>query len=162
MNTFYSARSQLEEERETLKLAEEKLRDALPVGSAEHGSIALEITRDYPNPETLAMSGLRINSDNSPESTSTEAENASMAVLALGDSCPTQTLQYIILIVLLDDGGIRTLTSLYTLKNLLGLVSLELHGERLPLRPCEIFDVIVGSGTGGYAQDLTLHMLVVC
>ena len=86
MNTFYSARSQLEEERETLKLAEEKLRDALPEGSAEHGSIALEILGDYFNPETLAASGLGLSTEDAPKSTSAGGDNASIAVLALGES----------------------------------------------------------------------------
>ena len=67
-------------------------------------------------------------------------------------SPPTQAFKYIVLIILLDDGGVRSLTSLYILKKLLELVSLELRGERLPLHPSEVFDVIVGSGTGGYVE----------
>ena len=86
MNTFHSARSQLEEERETLKVAEEKLRDALPAGSAEHESIALEMLGDYFNPETLAASSLESSSEGSSESTNTGVHDASIAVLALGDS----------------------------------------------------------------------------
>jgi hypothetical protein len=86
INTFYSARSQLEEERKTLKLAQEKLRNALPVGSTEHESIAIEVLGDYFNPETLAASSLEFSSEGSFESTNTSVHDASIAVLALGDS----------------------------------------------------------------------------
>lgn len=49
----------------------------------------------------------------------------------------------------LDGGGVRGLSSLYILECIMSLV----NAERLntpPLKPCEIFDLIGGTSTGGY------------
>jgi hypothetical protein len=155
-NTFYTARSQLEEERETLRLAEEKLRVALPLGSVEHRSIALEILGEYFHPETLTTSTLGQSSDSSQMSPSTGTDNPSIAVLTLGATAHPNTLPYTMLTVSSDDGGVRSLTSLLVLRELLCLVALELRGNREPMRPMEIFDVVAGSGTGGYINRSTL------
>jgi patatin-like phospholipase/acyl hydrolase len=61
-------------------------------------------------------------------------------------------------ILSLDGGGIRGISSLYILKDLLEQVerdrkvaarNTELRELSAPLRPCEIFDLICGTGTGG-------------
>lgn len=51
----------------------------------------------------------------------------------------------------LDGGGVRGLSTLYILKGLM----MRLNHERravnlLPVKPCEIFDLIGGTSTGGY------------
>jgi patatin-like phospholipase/acyl hydrolase len=59
-----------------------------------------------------------------------------------------------------DGGGIRGISSLYILKDLLeqierdrkasaGNTELQAQAPITPLRPCEIFDLICGTSTGG-------------
>lgn len=49
----------------------------------------------------------------------------------------------------LDGGGVRGLSSLYILKHIMTLVNSERdHGDAL--KPCDIFDMIAGTSTGGY------------
>lgn len=50
----------------------------------------------------------------------------------------------------LDGGGVRGLSTLYILKSIMD----RLNGEReksdlLPVKPCEVFDLIGGTSTGG-------------
>ena len=46
----------------------------------------------------------------------------------------------------LDGGGLRGLSILYILGDLMAKVN---EGQEPPLKPCEVFDLIGGSGTGG-------------
>jgi hypothetical protein len=46
----------------------------------------------------------------------------------------------------LDGGGLRGLSILYILQDLMAKVN---KNQDLPLKPCEVFDLIGGSGTGG-------------
>jgi patatin-like phospholipase/acyl hydrolase len=50
----------------------------------------------------------------------------------------------------LDGGGVRGLSSLYILKGLMTRLNDERHAAGLPqVKPCEIFDLIGGTSTGG-------------
>jgi patatin-like phospholipase/acyl hydrolase len=50
----------------------------------------------------------------------------------------------------LDGGGVRGLSSLYLLKGLMGQLNHERSiGNLQPLKPCEVFDLIGGTSTGG-------------
>jgi patatin-like phospholipase/acyl hydrolase len=49
----------------------------------------------------------------------------------------------------LDGGGVRGLSTLYILKGLMDRLNLE-RKKLAPLKPCEIFDLIGGTSTGGY------------
>jgi patatin-like phospholipase/acyl hydrolase len=49
----------------------------------------------------------------------------------------------------LDGGGVRGLSTLYILKGLMDRLNLE-RKNLSPLKPCEIFDLIGGTSTGGY------------
>ncbi|XP_014550452.1 hypothetical protein COCVIDRAFT_115445 [Bipolaris victoriae FI3] len=48
----------------------------------------------------------------------------------------------------LDGGGVRGLSTLYILKSIMDRLSRELKKDP-PLRPCEVFDLIGGTSTGG-------------
>lgn len=51
----------------------------------------------------------------------------------------------------LDGGGVRGLSTLYILRGLMD----RLNHERKtipPLKPCEVFDLIGGTSTGGYVD----------
>lgn len=50
----------------------------------------------------------------------------------------------------LDGGGVRGLSTLYILKGLMVRLNQERQKSNLPpLKPCEIFDLIGGTSTGG-------------
>lgn len=50
----------------------------------------------------------------------------------------------------LDGGGVRGLSTLYILKNIMDRLNHERKQSGLPLvKPCEIFDLIGGTSTGG-------------
>jgi hypothetical protein len=83
-STYFSAQSRLEEGRETLRLAEEKLQNALPEGSEEHRSIALDILGEYFEPELLAGLASGQNEQKSPAPTTADHGLARKAVLVLG------------------------------------------------------------------------------
>lgn len=48
----------------------------------------------------------------------------------------------------LDGGGVRGLSTLYILKDIMSQLSSERHDENI-LKPCDIFDLIGGTSTGG-------------
>lgn len=51
----------------------------------------------------------------------------------------------------LDSGGVRGLSTLYILKSLMTRLNHERKTANLPpLKPCEVFDLIGGTSTGGY------------
>lgn len=51
----------------------------------------------------------------------------------------------------LDGGGVRGLSTLYILKSVMTLLNHERKEIGLPpVKPCEIFDLIGGTSTGGY------------
>ncbi|KAF1948916.1 hypothetical protein CC80DRAFT_497906 [Byssothecium circinans] len=51
----------------------------------------------------------------------------------------------------LDGGGVRGLSTLYILKGLMARLNHERQSHRLPpVKPCEVFDLIGGTSTGGY------------
>ena len=52
----------------------------------------------------------------------------------------------------LDGGGVRGLSTLYILKGLMARLNRERQEAGLPrVRPCELFDLIGGTSTGGCA-----------
>lgn len=57
----------------------------------------------------------------------------------------------------LDGGGVRGLSTLYVLKGLMARLNRELEAKLLPpVKPCEVFDLIGGTSTGGYVGTLFL------
>lgn len=48
----------------------------------------------------------------------------------------------------LDGGGVRGLSTLYILKSIMDRLNRELKKET-PMKPCEVFDLIGGTSTGG-------------
>ncbi len=53
----------------------------------------------------------------------------------------------------LDGGGVRGLSTLYILKGIMARLNDERKTAGLqPVKPCEIFDLICGTSTGGYAK----------
>jgi patatin-like phospholipase/acyl hydrolase len=55
----------------------------------------------------------------------------------------------------LDGGGVRGLSSLYILKQIMDRVNHDRRRSNLDaVKPCEIFDLIGGTSTGGYMQSL--------
>ena len=54
----------------------------------------------------------------------------------------------------LDGGGVRGLSTLYILKGLMTRLNHELQAASLPpVKPCEVFDLIGGTSTGGYVNS---------
>jgi patatin-like phospholipase/acyl hydrolase len=51
----------------------------------------------------------------------------------------------------LDGGGVRGLSTLYILRDIMLQLSLE-RGSQTILRPCNVFDLIGGTSTGGYVR----------
>jgi patatin-like phospholipase/acyl hydrolase len=50
----------------------------------------------------------------------------------------------------LDGGGVRGLSTLYVLKGLMARLNHERQAKNLPpVKPCEVFDLIGGTSTGG-------------
>ena len=50
----------------------------------------------------------------------------------------------------LDGGGVRGLSTLYILKGLMARLNYQRHSDGLPrVKPCEVFDLIGGTSTGG-------------
>lgn len=54
----------------------------------------------------------------------------------------------------LDGGGVRGLSTLYILKNIMDRLNNERRKSALfPVKPCEVFDLIGGTSTGGYVAS---------
>lgn len=54
----------------------------------------------------------------------------------------------------LDGGGVRGLSTLYILKVIMEELNKERQANGLPrVKPCEIFDLIGGTSTGGFVQE---------
>lgn len=50
----------------------------------------------------------------------------------------------------LDGGGVRGLSSLYVLKSIMDQLNYVRRQDKLPpVKPCEVFDLIGGTSTGG-------------
>lgn len=59
----------------------------------------------------------------------------------------------------LDGGGVRGLSTLYILRGLMTRLNNERKNQSLlPVKPCEVFDLIGGTSTGGYAVTLAIAM----
>jgi hypothetical protein len=53
----------------------------------------------------------------------------------------------------LDGGGVRGISTLYVLQNLMRRVNIDRNARGLGYaRPCDVFDLIGGTSTGGYDQ----------
>ena len=53
----------------------------------------------------------------------------------------------------LDGGGVRGLSTLCVLNSLMAQLNHERQAKNLPsVKPCEVFDLIGGTGTGGYVK----------
>ncbi len=53
----------------------------------------------------------------------------------------------------IDGGGVRGLSTLYILKGLMTRLNLERQAINLKaLKPCEVFDLVGGTSTGGYVN----------
>lgn len=61
----------------------------------------------------------------------------------------------------LDGGGVRGLSSLYILKQLMEVMTAEERrqqgGSSKPPKPCEYFDMIGGTSTGGWVCSWLFH-----
>jgi patatin-like phospholipase/acyl hydrolase len=53
----------------------------------------------------------------------------------------------------LDGGGVRGLSTLYILKGLMDRLNEKRPPETPAKKPCEVFDLIGGTSTGGYFPD---------
>ena len=54
----------------------------------------------------------------------------------------------------LDGGGVRGLSTLYILKRLMTQLNQAREAVSIPrVKPCEVFDLIGGTGTGGYVSE---------
>lgn len=57
----------------------------------------------------------------------------------------------------LDGGGVRGLSTLYILKCLMAQLNHKRKIDGCPaVRPCDVFDLIGGTSTGGFAHDIIL------
>src|SRR5579859_1982763 len=70
-------------------------------------------------------------------------------------------------ILSLDGGGVRGISSLYMLKELMAQIKRERRVENpnMPLsdiRPCEVFDLICGTSTGGLIAIMLGRLEMVC
>ncbi|KAF2241835.1 hypothetical protein BU26DRAFT_381393, partial [Trematosphaeria pertusa] len=54
-----------------------------------------------------------------------------------------------------DSGGVRTLSSLFLLKDIMARLSYELNQPEL--RPCDVFDMIGGTSMGGLIAIMLGH-----
>jgi hypothetical protein len=63
----------------------------------------------------------------------------------------------------LDGGGVRGLSTLYILKSLMDKLAYERYGQAAsnypPIKPCELFDLIGGTSTGGWVAQSQLRDL---
>ena len=65
-----------------------------------------------------------------------------------GESKPVDRIQLCLLS--LDGGGVRGLSALYILRSIMMLLNYERNLVGLkPVKPCEVFDLIGGTSTGG-------------
>jgi patatin-like phospholipase/acyl hydrolase len=76
----------------------------------------------------------------------------SLATQNGGESNPLDTSGLCLLS--LDGGGVRGLSTLYILKGLTTRLNNQRRDAGLPsVKPCEIFDLIGGTSTGGYVGN---------
>jgi len=65
-----------------------------------------------------------------------------------GESNPLDTTGLCLLS--LDGGGVRGLSTLYILKSIMDRLNYDRKKDKLaPMKPCEVFDLIGGTSTGG-------------
>lgn len=70
------------------------------------------------------------------------------AIMSRGEPNPLDTTGLCLLS--LDGGGVRGLSTLYILKNIMDRLNHERKTAGLPpMKPCEVFDLIGGTSTGG-------------
>jgi patatin-like phospholipase/acyl hydrolase len=70
-------------------------------------------------------------------------------------------------ILSLDGGGVRGISSLYMLKDVMAQIKRQRRGENpnMPVsdvRPCEVFDLICGTSTGGLIAIMLGRLEMVC
>jgi patatin-like phospholipase/acyl hydrolase len=58
-------------------------------------------------------------------------------------------------ILALDGGGVRALSTLYILKNIMEAIDRE-----NPPKPCDFFDMIGGTGSGGYVLYIVSTLFI--
>lgn len=68
---------------------------------------------------------------------------------------PNPVERYGLCLLSLDGGGVRGLSSLYILKCIMSLVNSERNGGYV--KPCDLFDLIGGTSTGGYVTMYSIH-----
>src|SRR5271154_5451480 len=57
----------------------------------------------------------------------------------------------------LDGGGVRGLSTLYILQGIMARLNHDRQATNLrPVKPCEVFDLIGGTSTGGYGNHYSL------
>ncbi|VUC22326.1 unnamed protein product [Clonostachys rosea] len=67
-----------------------------------------------------------------------------------GDGGPSHFDEKVLCLLALDGGGVRGLSTLYVLKTIMERLNYERKRNRLPaIKPCEVFDIIGGTSTGG-------------
>lgn len=75
----------------------------------------------------------------------------SLATQHGGESNPLDTTGLCLLS--LDGGGVRGLSTLYILQGLMARLNHQRQSACLPrVKPCEVFDLIGGTSTGGYLK----------
>jgi patatin-like phospholipase/acyl hydrolase len=63
----------------------------------------------------------------------------------------TQSMKLGLCLLSLDGGGVRGLSTLYILKGLMTRLNHERQQKSLPVvKPCEVFDLMGGTSTGGH------------
>ena len=78
-----------------------------------------------------------------------EAQEQSLAKAHRGEPNPLD--QTGLCLLSLDGGGVRGLSTLFILKGLMSRLNHERQAATLPrVKPCEIFDLIGGTSTGGF------------
>lgn len=77
-----------------------------------------------------------------------ELKSTEQSLLKAGESDPIDNRGLCLLS--LDGGGVRGLSSLYILKTIMDRLNTLRHAKDLPVvKPCEVFDLIGGTSTGG-------------
>lgn len=100
-----------------------------------------------PRSPQLDVSYALFDEDGSASSTSATMEQAT-ATISGGEPNPLDSTGLCLLS--LDGGGVRGLSTLYILKSIMDRLNNERKKNGLPpVKPCEVFDLIGGTSTGG-------------
>jgi len=79
-----------------------------------------------------------------------------LQILSLGKARGSKAAAYPIADATADGGGIRGISSLLILEDIMERIR-EVHRLDYTPRPCEYFDLIGGTSTGGQVKSLSIH-----